>query len=303
MNLLGSLWVRLIQLAARKTFDFWQFLGFHITPNHYYQPIPDTRTLNSDLWENPGKMPGIDLREDYQLNLLKTFEENFGGEFNSFSRKKTSTPHEFYSDNNSFAIVDAAILYCMVRHFKPAKIFEIGSGFSTFVSAKAALVNEKETGAKTELVAFEPYPNEIIKKGFEGLSKLEAKIIQQVDTSAFLALKENDILFIDSSHVLKTGSDVQYEYLEILPRLNKGVIIHCHDIFLPLEYPEKWLKKDRWFWTEQYLLQAFLAFNESYEVLWGGSFMNFKHGDLLEKTFKSCNKKDWPGSFWLRKIK
>lgn len=120
----------------------------------------------------------------------------------------------------------------------------------------------------------------------------------------FQKLKENDILFIDSSHVLKTGSDVQYEYLEILPRLNKGVLVHFHDIFLPAEYPQKWILEDHKFWNEQYLLQAFLAFNDSFEILWAGSYMHLNHPDKLEQFFKSYNKnKRWPGSFWVRKIR
>jgi hypothetical protein len=117
-------------------------------------------------------------------------------------------------------------------------------------------------------------------------------------------LEENDILFIDSSHVLKIGSDVQYEYLEILPRLNKGVIVHIHDIFLPAEYRKEWVLKDHIFWTEQYLLQAFLAFNDNFEILWAGSYMHLKHPDKLEVAFNSYRRNErWPGSFWIKKIR
>lgn len=121
--------------------------------------------------------------------------------------------------------------------------------------------------------------------------------------SVFKELGENDILFIDSSHVLKIGSDVQYEYNEILPRLNKGVLIHVHDIFLPLEYPETWVRQSHRFWTEQYLLQAFLAYNSAFKVLWAGHYMHWKYPDLLEKAFRTYNREiTGPGSFWMRKI-
>lgn len=103
---------------------------------------------------------------------------------------------------------------------------------------------------------------------------------------------------------MKTGGDVQYLYLELLPRLNKGVVIHIHDIFLPAEYKKNWILKESIFWTEQYLLQAFLIFNNSFEIIWGGSYMHLKHSNRLEKAFNSYNKeKTWPGSFWIKKLK
>jgi hypothetical protein len=190
----------------------------------------------------------------------------------------------------------------MIRHFKPKKIFEIGSGNSTYLAAQAVLKNKEENGKGCELIAFEPYPNDVLRAGFPGLSKLIPTKIQNIALSKFSELKENDILFIDSSHVLKIGGDVQYEYLEILPRLNKGVIVHIHDIFLPAEYPKEWVLKKYRFWTEQYLLQAFLASNSAFEVLWGGSYMHLKHPDKLEAAFASYKREvRWPGSFWMRR--
>ena len=120
--------------------------------------------------------------------------------------------------------------------------------------------------------------------------------------SEFLSLEENDILFIDSSHVLRIGGDVRYEYLEILPRLNRGVIVHAHDIFCPAEYPRQWVLEHYHFWTEQYLLQAFLTFNDSFEVLWGSSYMHINHPDKLEAAFSSYGRDvESPSSFWMRK--
>lgn len=254
----------------KKSFPIWQRMGFHVTPNHFYEPVPDTRTLREELWSKHSNIEGIETNEEGQINLLSQFSSKFKDEYENFPMLKTSAPYQYYVNNAAFESVDGEILYCMIRHFKPRKIFEIGSGNSTYLAAQAVLKNKEEDGNECELIAFEPYPNNVLKAGFPGLSKLIPIKIQDIALSKFSELKENDFLFIDSSHVLKIGSDVQYEYLEILPRLNKGVIVHVHDIFLPAEYRREWVLNDYRFYTEQYLLQAFLAFNSAFEVLWGG---------------------------------
>lgn len=293
-----------LQYFTKKTFLFWQTLGFHITPNHYYQPIPDTRTLKDDLWQKQSGLAGIDMSEEGQINLLSQFSSEFKEEYELFPKSKTLVPYQYYVNNGLFESVDGEILYCMIRYFKSRKIFEIGSGNSTYLSAQAVLKNKEDTGHQCELIAFEPHASDVLKNGFPGLAELRPAKIENIPLPEFNKLKENDILFIDSSHVLKIGNDVQYEYLEILPRLNKGVIVHFHDIFLPAEYPREWLLKNYWFWTEQYLLQAFLAFNDSFKVLWASSYMHLKHPDKLEAAFSSYKRNErWPGSFWVRKIK
>lgn len=170
--------------------------------------------------------------------------------------------------------------------------------------AAEAVNKNREEGHDCELVAVDPYPVEILKKRILGLSRLIEKGVQELDLSEFIRLKENDILFIDSTHVVRIGGDVVYLYLEVLPRLNKGVLVHFHDIFLPLEYPKDWVLKQHRFWNEQYLLQAFLIFNDCFEVVWAGSYMNLKHPDKFEATFRSYRKGEtFPGSFWIRRIK
>lgn len=298
----------ILKRFLKQSFPFWQRLGIHITPNHFYQPIPDTRTLKDDLWSNHSELVGIDINEKKQLELLSLFTSKFKKEYNRFPENKTSRPYEYYVNNEWFESVDGEILYCMIRHYKPKKIFEIGSGYSTCLSAQAVLKNREENdGYECELIAIEPHPNDILKAGFPGLSKLIPKEAQEIPLSKFKKLKENDILFIDSSHVLKIGSDVQYEFLEILPRLNKGVIVHVHDIFLPAEYPKRYVLKNYLFWNEQRLLQAFLSFNNAFEVLWASSYMHLKDPDRLEDAFTSYKRDDerrWvPHSFWMRKIK
>lgn len=299
---------RIAKIIFKKLFVLSQSLGFHITESHYYGPIPDTRTLKDELWQRHSELIGIDMNEERQLKLLSDFVSEFKDEYDRplHNCDQNLKPYEYDVDYGSFSFgtVDGEISYCMIRHFKPEKIFEIGSGNSTRLLARSILKNKEESGQKCKLVAIEPYPTDFLKAGFPGLSKLISTKVQDIPLSEFNKLKENDILFIDSSHVLKIGSDVQFEYLEILPRLNKGVIVHAHDIFLPAEYRKEWVLKDYRFWTEQYLLQAFLIFNDSFEVLWAGSYMHLKHPDKLEMAFNLYKRDErWPGSFWMRKIK
>lgn len=293
-------------MKRRRAFPIWQARGYHVTPVHFYQPVPDTRTLRDELWSRPSELIGIDLREQAQLELLSGFVDRFKPECDAIARERTDEPNQYHVLNRSYGPVDGEILYCMIRHFKPRRIFEIGSGFSTRLAAQAVLKNKEADGCESELVAFEPYADEGLKRGFPGLTRLVETKIEDVPLDEFAQLGENDILFIDSSHVLKLGSDVQYEYLEILPRLNAGVIVHIHDIFLPAEYPRQWAMEKRIFWTEQYILQAFLSCNDSFEVLWAGNFMHQRHAGKLAEAFTSYGQvPDWtgPGSFWMKRIK
>jgi predicted O-methyltransferase YrrM len=294
-----------VSVAQDKSFfRLWERKGFHITPVSYEEPIPDTATLKDDLWQRQSELVGIDLNEQGQIDLLSLFSSRFREEYESFPRNKTLVPYQYYVNNGTFESVDGEIYYCMVRYFKPKRIFEIGSGNSTYLSAQALLKNKDEDNHKCELIAIEPYPNNVLKAGFPGLTKLMSEKVQNIPISEFSKIGENDILFVDSSHALKIGSDVQCEILEILPRLNEGAIVHIHDIFFPAEYPKNWVLEDFRFLNEQYLLQAFLAFNKSFEVLWAGSYMHLHHPNKLGAAFSSYSReKPWPGSFWIRKIK
>ena len=287
-----------------RYFELWEKNGFHITPNHFSSPIPEVSALQNDLWAQPSELPGVNINEAGQLQLLSSFSASFKDEYESFPRQKTDVPYQYYVHNVWFDTVDGEILYCMVRHFKPARIIEIGSGNSTYLSAQALLRNSEEGGRQGELIACEPYPNEVLKAGFPGLTRLLTTEVEKLPLSDFEKLQENDILFIDSSHILRIGGDVYYEFLEILPRLKKGVVVHIHDIFSPSEYPREWVMDEHTFCTEQYLLQAFLAFNDSFEVLWGGHYMHLNHPDKLEKAFSSYRREGKsPRSFWIRRIR
>ena len=298
---------RIARLAIHKTFPLFQRLGVHVVPNHFYEPVPDTSTLSEAVWAKPSELVGIDLNVFKQLELLRVFSNTYRSEYEQFRKTASAASTDFYLANTAFGPVDAEILYCIIRHFKPQRIFEIGSGYSTLLAADAVLVNKK-AGFACELVAFEPYPNETLVRGFPGLNALRRVRVQDVPVSEFQRLQANDILFIDSSHVLKTGSDVQFEFLEILPRLNPGVLVHFHDIFLPAEYPKDWVVRQRRFWTEQYILQSFLAFNAAFETIWAASFMHLRHPSELAAAFSSYHPAaptsappPWPGSFWIRR--
>lgn len=306
MRLLSTVLAPLQRRVVRhllENFSFWQRRGVHVVPNHFYQPIPDTRTLDERLWARRSELPGVRMNAAGQSELLARCAAAYRGEYEALPRTPTAVPHQYFVNNGAFESVDGEILYCMIRHLKPRRIFEVGSGNTTYLSAQAALRNEAEGASPCELIAFEPYPNEVLRAGFPGLSRLVETGAQEIPLEKFSELGDGDILFIDSSHVLKIGSDVQYLYLEVLPRLRKGVVVHVHDIFLPAEYPRRWVMEEHYFWTEQYLLQAFLAFNDSFEVEWAASYMHLNHPTQLEAAFDSYDRaKTSPGSFWLRRI-
>jgi hypothetical protein len=245
-------------------------------------------------------MPGVDINEPFQLELLKKFYSAFSGEYDRFP-KSSSNPHQFHFSQTMFQAVDAEILYCMIRHFRPRRMIEVGSGMSTLLAAQAIRRNQGE-GYPCSLTAIEPYPRGFLREGLLGLTELLEIKVESMPLERFCALEANDILFIDSSHVVKIGSDVVYEFLELLPRLKAGVMVHFHDIFLPAEYPKSWVLEDLRFWNEQYLLQAFLAFNSAFEVMMAGSFLHLYHSEKLKAAFTSYDHATvWPGSFWMRR--
>ena len=209
--------------------------------------------------------------------------------------------------------MDAFILHALIRDLKPKRIIEIGSGFSTMIAGDALRKNEEDGAEPCHFTAIEPYPNPSVRAGIDGVTELVEKKVQDVPVERFEELGPNDILFIDSSHVLKVGSDVYYEFLEILPRIQSGVYVHVHDIFLPWDYPRSWIVDKQRFWNEQYLLQAFLACNTDFEVLWGSAFMRRRHPDAVAKCFDTFPPKWWNdemdpaarggASFWIQRVR
>lgn len=278
-----------------ELFRLWEKHGFHVTPVHFYQPIPDTQQLSETLWSHPSELAGIDMNDAMQLDLLRNHFPKFRHEYERFPTNPTEGQTQFYLGNGPFDHADALGAYCMVRHFQPRLIIEVGSGFSSLLLGQAAAKNKS-----SRLICIEPFPREFLRNGFPGLQSLIEKKVQDIDLEFFSQLESGDILFIDSSHTVKIGGDVNYLFLEVLPRLKAGVIVHVHDIFLPFEYPRDWVLDEFRFWTEQYLLKAFLTFNSEFEVLLANSYLHHYHKSELKTAFPSLT--SWGGgSFWMRR--
>lgn len=297
---MSVLYVR--SIIVKSTFNWLERLGFHITSVHFYEPIPDIRELQQrkKIWESESELIGIEMNVAEQLNLVRQVFPGFKEEY-EFPKQKTATPYEFYLGNGYFEAIDAEVAHCMVRNILPRRVIEIGSGNSTYLLARACLLNKERSGTATELFVIDPNPNETVAKGFPGLTKLTQEKAENIELTFFMQLDDGDILFIDSSHVVRTGSDVNYLYLEILARLKPGVNVHVHDIFLPYEYPRQWVLESHRFWSEQYMMQAFLTYNYAYKVLWSGSYMHVHHPQELKATFPSYDGLYWPRSIWIRK--
>jgi hypothetical protein len=283
--------------SYKRYFDQWEDAGFHVTPNHFYEPIPDRHTLTDSLLERYHPMPGVDMREEHQIHLLTNIFPRFAAEYNTFPEYPVDALWRYSWHNDFFGVLDASIAYSFVRLLRPRRIVELGSGWSTLAIAEAVRLSE----SPVEYTVADPYPNAVVQAGVPGVTRLLTVPAERVELNIFRALDDGDILFIDTSHVVKTGGEVVYLFLEVLPQLKPGVMIHIHDIFLPKDYPSEWLRVRKQFWTEQYLLQAFLAFNSAFEVWFSVIDMVLKHLDLVDHTFP-LYRSQWGGaSFWIRR--
>ena len=279
----------------REIFPFWEKHGFHVTPVHFYQPIPDTQSLPDTLWNKRSELVGVDMNDSLQLDLLRNHFPKFRDEYEQIPIQPTGEEDCFHLNNGLFGGTDALVAYCMVRQFQPRLIIEIGGGFSSLLLSQAAAKNNSSA-----LICIEPFPQESLRRGCRGLYSLIEEKVEDVDLDFFSQLGPGDLLFIDSSHTVKIGGDVNYLFLEVLPRLKPGVIVHVHDIFLPFEYRRHWVLHELRFWTEQYLLQSFLTFNSEFEVLMANYYLSHYHQDKLKATFPDLS--SWVGgSFWMRR--
>lgn len=287
------------------SFKYTESRGLHILPVNFYSPIPDTRKLPESLWQPKKDMPWIDMGYEKTVALLERLAGDYQAEYQKLADTGTSFVGNkaFRLENGRYGCGDAELLYSIVRHLKPGKIIEIGAGLSTLIMARALRQNGEEDHAyHCNFISIDPYPSEYLHPLPVGVSELRKVELQSVPLSEFRALKAGDILFIDSSHVAKIGSDVVYEYLEILPSLPSGVFVHIHDIFLPHEYPSEWYKTDMVFWNEQYLLQAFLSLNSEFEVIAPMYAMHLLYPEVMEKIFPSSKIFEFrPSSFWIKR--
>lgn len=265
--------------------------------DHYYEPLFNPKHLKKSLRKDR-ELPGLNFNDSEQLQILNKF--NYNEELKKIPIEKTDLL-EFYYRNPSIGPGDSECLYNMIRLFKPRKLVEIGSGHSTLMAINATRQNNKENQDYfCEHVCIEPYE-------MDWLEKLELKVIRErvenIDKRFFSNLEANDILFIDSSHIIRPQGDVLFEYLEILPILKQGVLVHIHDIFTPKDYLDEWILEDIKLWNEQYLLEAFMTFNSEYRII--GALNYLKHNYCKELSAKCpilANELDEePCSFWLIK--
>jgi hypothetical protein len=293
-------------VPGNEAYDKFARHGFHLLRKHYYLPIPDEADLQDPLVNMPSDLVGVDMNDARALEFLREVVNPYQAEFRaSFPVHAIKGGSGFFLVNGGFMAGDAHVYYAMIRHQRPRRIVEIGGGNSSMLAAAACLRNRDEYGAKPHLTVVEPYPNEQLKRGIAGVDVLIDRRIQEVDMSLFESLGAGDIFFVDSSHVLRPGGDVQREYCEILPRLAPGVLIHIHDISLPKPYFHFYFQ-NHLYWNEQYLLQAFLTYNSRFEVVWPGTHMFMKYPDEVLKAFpeiadmKAKYPLAEPSSFWLR---
>ena len=236
--------------------------GLQVVLKTYYSPIPDLAQLPPERWQARDELRGIALDLDAQIAFV---ESDLAPRLAGLNWGKDVAPAYAYDPgNDSYSLADARILYAMVRHLRPRQIVELGSGQTTRVMAQACRENAAE-GHPARLRAFDPFPT-AIDDGLPGLAELNRTKAQDVSEEVFAKLGSGDILFVDTTHTVKIASDVNDIILRVLPLLERGVIVHVHDIFLPYEYPRFFFADYGLYWAEQYLLQAFLAFNSSFAV-------------------------------------
>ena len=253
-------------------------MGLYPITDHYYEPLFDHRKLRHPLSDDR-HLPGIDLNEAGQLEFLRNL--SFGEELVAMdlAQERPYDSELFSLHNRSYMAGDADFLYQFLRHTKPNKVIEIGSGFSTKLARVALRKNRDEDGAACKHICIEPYEQPWLTQ----LDDIELirKPVEECDLDWAKELGPGDLLFIDSSHMIRPQGDVLYEYLEILPQLQAGVYIHIHDIFTPKDYLEAWVVGNVRFWNEQYLLEALLTSTGRYEVIAALNFLQHRHPERL----------------------
>lgn len=300
ITFLSAVWLKVIRRAGvyRMKVSKGIFIKVGVFPirDHYYEPMFNSSHLAKSLRDDR-ILAGIDFNTKEQLSILSQFE--FNDELIAFPIEKEKEL-EFYYHNGMFSSGDAEYLYNIIRLYKPSTIIEIGSGHSTLMGINAIKGNKQQiSGYDCKQICIDTYEA-------PWLEQLDITIIrdrvENVDKHVFHSLSANDILFIDSSHIIRPQGDVLFEYLEVLPLLESGVLVHVHDIFTPKDYLNEWVVDKTLFWNEQYLLEAFLSFNTQFKII--GALNYLTHNFPVELTEKCPILKDEishrePRSFWI----
>jgi hypothetical protein len=298
-------WLTIDRLFLGPAFSIFERLGIHVLPVHYYSPVPDTRELRKDwdLWHREWSFVGVDFDLGAQVELLKglQFYECDCDERPPYRQIDSMGLGLGYSEMNS------RILHAMLRHLKPSSLIEVGSGVSTMYSLNSLNLNKKETSKDATMICVEPYPSPSLRTlTKEHGIELIPKRIQEIDSTFFQRLRRGDVLFIDSTHIVKLNSDVNYLYLEVLPNLNEGVVIAIDDIPFPFPSPdpEYWILKRHRFFTEPSLVHALLMFSNAFKILLCSSYLHHKAPEAMVSAFGIYDAKQGvPGSLWLQKVR
>lgn len=264
--------------------------GQDLVKRQYYSPIPRVEGLPDEFFSNPSLLPGIDFDTTRQLEYLRSHETWLA---------ELHPPPGFF-DNIMYKPLETELLYATIRRREPSRVIELGSGFTTLVIAEAMRENA-EAGKPGEYLVYDPYPRSFVRAGVSGVSELRAVSAADAPVEDFAALREGDVLFVDSTHTVKQGSEVNHLILDVLPTLAAGVCIHFHDIFLPYEYPRPYAEAGLYF-AEQYLLQAFLALNPSYRVLFGSHAIAKTHAAEVSEMVPSFSSESDPTAFWIARV-
>ena len=304
-------WTKAVEeLGARKVFSLFTQCQERAdlvrvkTPfhnGHYYSPIVDPATVTTYVSERRNQQP-----ENLSGILIDKaeIEANFATlapQISTCPFAPLETPNfRYFFNNTSFPASDALILYSMVRTYKPRQIIEIGSGYST-----ACMLDAAEQGSLSpfNLTCIDPDCERLrsrLRSGDEQRTTILEKSVQEIPLSTFRQLRSGDILFIDSTHVLKTGSDVHYELFEVLPSLAPGVFVHFHDIQYPFEYPNDWIFQGNYSWNETYALRAFLMYNRVFKIHMWSSMLAQTQPQLMDNT-SPWLRPNPGGSLWLRR--
>jgi predicted O-methyltransferase YrrM len=302
-RLLANRWVHHIPKGLVRRFmkSFWQQprlqdeIGFHVQPYRFESAIPTSLDVDRKKLLERRNLPGIRFDEGVFFEWLGKLQP-YASELEKLPVEKTPGA-EFCFHNGSFEDFDAATLYAMLRHLKPRRLIEIGCGNSSRVITLACRKNAAEQ-SPCDSVHIEPYPSESLDINSLPGKFLEKKI-QDVPLDMFQTLEANDVLFIDTSHIVKAQSDCCYELLEILPSLKPGVVVHIHDIFTPFDYPAEWLLDDLRPFNEQYALECLLSLTTSFEIILPVYFLSMCHRKKLERLLPKGETR--PASFWIQK--
>ncbi|MCX5512537.1 hypothetical protein C3941_04420 [Kaistia algarum] len=272
-----------------------------VRPGHFYSPIVDPMEASRHLARMatdgvPSTLPGIGLDPESMINTWHSLLPFMTS--NPFPEMKGSK-YRYAFENSAYSWGDGSVLHAMIRHHRPRRIIEIGSGWS---SACAADTVEHYLGGACSLTFIEPYAALVrdLIGDYPGQVRFIEEPVQEVQVDVFKELEAGDILFIDSTHVLRTGSDVCYELFEIFPIIRPGVLVHIHDMFWPFEYPRAWAVDENRSWNEAYAVRAFLTENASWRIAWFSDYLVHFERPMIEATYPRFLRNPG-GALWLER--